>query len=150
MFGLSTSQLTLFFQRILLVRGPWGFFYPANPQDSPGKICAECCPPWKSWSVPEFWWWLAEVTESNERWGTSLALSCSLTGSLGRVGSEPQATAPTALPPCSATLLTLLDSGTLKISLPGTRSPLLWEEPTTTSSPCSGRSLSTPRYCEEL
>uniref|UniRef100_A0A8C8AIW1 tRNA isopentenyltransferase 1 n=1 Tax=Otus sunia TaxID=257818 RepID=A0A8C8AIW1_9STRI len=31
------------------------------------------------------------------------------------------------------------------ISLPETRSRSLWEEPTTTSSPCSGRSLSTPR-----
>lgn len=68
----------------------------------------------------------------------------------GRVGSEPQAAAPTALSPCSASLLTPLDSGTLKISLPGTRSPLLWEEPITTSSPCSGRSLSTPRYCGGL
>lgn len=49
MFGLSTSQLTLVFQRILLVRGAWGFFYPADPQDSPGKISAGCWPPGQSW-----------------------------------------------------------------------------------------------------
>lgn len=67
MFGLSTSQLTLIFPRILLGKWAWGFFYPANPQDSPGKICAGCCLPWQSWSIPEFWWWQAEVTKGNER-----------------------------------------------------------------------------------
>lgn len=71
-------------------------------------------------------------------------------GGLGpNVVGWPQGSGPAGAacsPPHPAPLLVLPDCGTSRTSSPETRSRSLWEEPTTTSRPCSGRSSSAPRY----
>lgn len=71
-------------------------------------------------------------------------------GGLGpNVVGWPQGSGPAGAacsPPHPAPLLVLPDCGTSRTSSPETRSRSSWEEPTTTSRPCSGRSSSAPRY----